>query len=71
MRTQSLERILQHFANKRKKELSKREMILISKTGPTALIVFHLDTSLGAAILSSGRKQLLPYHEGKEISVFE
>ena len=46
-------------------------MILISTTGPTALIFFHLDMSLGAAILSSVRKQLLPYHEGKEISVFE
>ena len=46
-------------------------MILISKTGPTALIFFHLDTSVGAAILSSVRKQLLPNHESKEISVFE
>ena len=43
-------------------------MILISITGPTALIFFHLDTSLGAAILSSVTKQLLRYHEGSEIS---
>ena len=46
-------------------------MILISTTGPTALIFFHLDTSLGAAMLSSVRKQLFPYHEGKEISASE
>ena len=46
-------------------------MILISTTGPTAMIFFHLDTSLGAALLSSVRKELLPYHEGKEISASE
>ena len=46
-------------------------MILISTTGPTALILFYLDKSLGAAMLSSVRKQLLPYHEGKEISASE
>ena len=46
-------------------------MIWISTTGPTALIFFHVDTSLGAAMLSSVRKQLLPYHEGKEISASE
>ena len=46
-------------------------MILMSTTGPTVLIFFHLDTSLVAAKLSSVRKQLLPYHEGKEISASE
>ena len=46
-------------------------MILISTTGPTALIFFHLDTSLGLVLLSSVRKQALPYHEGKEISASE
>ena len=46
-------------------------MILISTTGPTALVFFHLDTSLEAAMLSSVRKQLLPYHKGKEIAASE
>ena len=46
-------------------------MILMSTSGPTALIFFHLDMSLGAAILSSVRKQLLAYHEGNEISASE
>ena len=42
-------------------------MILISTSGPTALVFFHVDTSLEAAMLLSVRKQLLSYHEGKEI----
>ena len=59
-------------------------MILISITRPTALIinahrvglnptliVFHLGANLGAAILSSVRKQLHPYHEDNEISASE